>query len=135
MQLSEREIIRLKNNFDDYYRTGGITPSSGCHTWNLSKNKGYGKLNVNITLASGDRITKTVQAHTYIFKLNNTHFNLLTRIPGGLQVSHLCGKKDCVRLSHLNLETAKINSNRRPCHSQGFCNSHDGYPDCMYPTS
>ena len=79
MQLFERERIRLKNNFDDLYRTGGIEAISGCHTWNLSKSKGYGKLTVVISLASGDRISKTLQAHTHIFKQNNSQFNVLNK--------------------------------------------------------
>lgn len=46
-------------------------------------------------------------------------------------VSHICHNSLCVNVNHLSLERHQINNNRMTCKNYGFCNGHEGKPDCI----
>ena len=60
----------------------------------------------------------------------------LTAIPYGLEASHLCHTKACVKLEHLTAEPHGINMNRQLCFNetklrgQHVCFGHGQYPPC-----
>ena len=82
------------------------------------------------------------------FKLRNTHFHLkkaqlslfLKLIDSGfamdewgesMQTSHLCHKKACIKIEHLNLETSEQNRERDECKRLNRCPGHKDLPNCI----
>ena len=49
-----------------------------------------------------------------------------------LDISHLCHLRSCVKLTHLNAETRKINNQRKNCVKSKKCFGHDNQPDCLF---
>jgi hypothetical protein len=47
------------------------------------------------------------------------------------QVSHRCGNKTCINISHLVLEQPSQNCDRRRCHLDRKCYGHEGTPECV----
>ena len=47
-------------------------------------------------------------------------------------ISHLCHKRSCVKLSHLNHESRAINNARKHCLKALSCAGHDPEPDCLF---
>lgn len=64
-----------------------------CWLWTAARRNGYGAFGL------GKRV---VYAHRYAYGV----------IPGGLQIDHLCRTTLCVRRSHLEAVTPKVNTNR-----------------------
>ena len=46
-------------------------------------------------------------------------------------ISHLCGRANCIRGSHLNLESQSLNLDRAACHRSGMCKTHGVHPLCI----
>ena len=63
-----------------------VVDSSGCHIWQLSKIKGYGRLRVK---------EGWVLAHRYYYKES------YGSIPDGMDLHHKCGVRACVNPEHL----------------------------------
>ena len=63
----------------------------------------------------------------------------LTAIPEGLEASHLCHNKRCMKISHLSAEPHFINMSRNTCAymrettgDRGYCTGdHQGYENCI----
>src|SRR2546421_371384 len=72
--------------------------TSGCLLWQGAKNRcGYGHLKVG---------AHTHLAHRFIYE---TYRDV---IPEGLQLDHLCRRRDCVNPDHLEPVTARENTRR-----------------------
>lgn len=70
-----------------------------CWLWLAAKkNNGYGVFQVG---------QQQVLAHRFAYE------DLLSPIPDGLQIDHLCRTRDCVNPWHLDPVTAEVNSQRR----------------------
>ena len=68
----------------------------------------------------------------YIHQLAVLHKLKLLSIPHHQVVSHLCGRPNCVRDSHLNLESQSMNLTRVACHNQLNCKTHGVKPLCIF---
>ena len=68
----------------------------------------------------------------YIHQLAVLHQLKLLSIPHQKVVSHLCGHPNCVRASHLNLESQSMNLSRVACHNQVKCKTHGVKPLCIF---
>ena len=92
-------------------------PRSGASSVQTSK-KGYPSIRVTrrkVTKAD-DKLSATLPLHTVAFFLH--HGN--TRREG-----------DCINIQHLNLESHKVNIERRACRTKSRCFGHEGQPDCI----
>lgn len=75
------------------------TLTDGCWTWTGGRDRnGYGYM-------WADGATRT--AHRVVYEL------LVSPVPPGLELDHLCGTRDCVRPDHLEPVTAAENQRRR----------------------
>ncbi len=74
-----------------------VVKGTGCWEWQAGKLQGYGLFN-----AKGHNVL----AHRYAYELTGR------LIPSGLQIDHLCRNRSCVRASHLEVVTNKINTLR-----------------------
>ncbi|GLW63518.1 hypothetical protein Arub01_17620 [Actinomadura rubrobrunea] len=73
-----------------------IDPETGCHVWTASKTRdGYGKFWFD---------GRHQYAHRVAYAA--TH----GEIPAGMEVDHMCGRRDCVRPDHLQVVTHVENS-------------------------
>ena len=75
-------------------------PMSGCWIYMGHRSNGYGKLRI------GGRKGTTQWAHRVMYE------ELIGPIPKGLQLDHLCRNRVCVRPSHLEPVTNKVNASR-----------------------
>ena len=102
-------------------------PRSGASSVQTSK-KGYPSIRVTrrkVTRAD-DKLSATLPLHTVAYFLH--HGN--TRREGE-EISHLCHRSDCINIEHLNLESHKVNIERRACRTKSRCFGHEGQPDCI----
>lgn len=67
--------------------------------------------------------------HRAVFILEKRKPEMIRNRTAG-DVSHLCGKKSCINIEHLCIETASLNSYRRGCHQQGRCFGCE--PPCVF---
>jgi hypothetical protein len=94
------------------------TAEGECWRWKGSPSSGgYGKFDV---------FNRDLRAHRVAY-LEWGH-----KIPAGYEIDHLCRNRICVRPSHLEAVTRKVNSNRgtTPLLNRGVCrNGHDVTPE------
>ena len=84
---------------------------------------GYGQKRVRPESGDKPKITRTHRLMYFV-----TH---RIRLKPWQHVSHLCGRKLCLNVQHMNLETSGINNSRKACHNDGFCYGHENEPDCV----
>lgn len=79
----------------------------GCWPWTAAKSdNGYGRV--------GRGSTTTLLAHRIVYEL------LIGPIPAGLELDHLCRRRDCVRPDHLEPVTHRVNVQRGPKDGYGW---------------
>lgn len=94
-----------------------------CLLWTSTVDKdGYGIVRM---MFRGKR--QKVKAHRLSYFLNNNFPDM----PPSLHVSHLCNVPNCTEPGHLSLETCQINTDRKRCHMNRYCNGHRGYRTCV----
>ena len=97
---------------------------TGCHLWVGSRDRyGYGIFRMTFR----DR-RLGLPAHRVAYFI----YRDFRRLHRAYHVSHLCHNKLCVNVSHMSLETQKVNKNREGCLLQGSCNGHRGYNRCIF---
>jgi hypothetical protein len=90
-----------------------VNKTDTCWLWNASTDgQGYGKLRVG---------KKFMPAHIFAYEAEEG------AVPEGLELDHLCRVRLCVRPSHLEIVTHKVNCQRRSLHNRKrFCkNGHE----------
>ena len=116
-----------------------ISPSAnnclGCMFWDADKfgikqkdlgSPKYGRQQVHYP----DGSSSGIHAHRLMYICTKQHF--LPRVPGIIDVSHLCHNSLCIRFDHLSLEPPVINSNRKVCKRRKNCHGHGQYKDCLF---
>ena len=133
------EIKRLQNLVTDYYNKGdilvkddnddddGSNAAFSCHIWKGRTTQGYARVSISYTNTLGVFVKSRKYLHVLIYFLHNQSFRPMPTI----DVSHLCGTRNCVRWDHLSAEPRKINEARKKCHSAKSCTHHTGYADCV----
>ena len=74
---------------------------------------------------NGKRTSVTVQRAAIMVREGTTELG------DGMEASHLCHNKHCVRPDHLALETNSLNQKRKQCLKSGKCVGHGSAPDCL----
>jgi hypothetical protein len=75
-----------------------VDPTSGCWVWQRTTDaSGYGQMRAN---------RQTAYAHRVFWEREHG------RIPGGLQLDHLCRNRRCVNPDHMELVTTRENTRR-----------------------
>ena len=119
--LSPDEKCELKLEFEALYSSNFIQKDSkGCHIWGGAGV--YGRKRVTINGKSF-----RVGAHTLSFFLSHEE----VETDPGLEVSHLCHQKKCVRPDHLSMETKSTNNRRKQCVADGTCSGHGNFANCI----
>lgn len=77
-----------------------------CWIWIGALDHGYGRFMIESTWREGGAHGHLIRAHRYSYELENGP------IPEGLEPDHLCRVSSCVRPSHIEAVTHKINSHR-----------------------
>jgi len=76
-----------------------VVRQDGCWEWIAAKSKsGYGNF------SGPGRRGKTYRAHRWMWEF------VFGEIPSGLQVDHLCNRRDCVNPHHMRVVSAAVNS-------------------------
>lgn len=120
------------NLLDDGYRNTLIHRinnksliANGCKLWTGATNSsGYPQMRIKDP-SSGDWLTFSVHKIVYGLAFGNELGNVL------FQVSHLCHKKSCVEITHLNYETVATNCQRFQCRQLNECSGHRNEPNCL----
>lgn len=107
--------------FDSYVETDGPVPEERpdlgpCHLWTGALSHGYGYIRI------GDR---PMPAHRYAWEREHGP------VPDGLELDHLCRTPACVRPSHLEPVTHRVNSLRGespPARNARMTHCHRGHP-------
>ena len=97
---------------------------------------GYARMTRTFYLTNGDVLKKHISWHVVMYCL---HKGINTNL-SGLQVSHLCHKRNCANVEHLSLEPQTVNNSRKSCNKKSktlppqkkTCCGHTGYPDCIF---
>lgn len=135
-QLSTEDKSRVLDKINSFrtrkiQRTGCLqtlgVPRSGSSSIHTSK-KGYPSIRVTRRKVNkaDDKLSATLPLHTVAYFL---HHGKTSR--EGEEISHLCHRSDCISIHHLNLESHKVNMERRACRTRSRCIGHEGQPDCI----
>lgn len=117
LKLTQNEILLLKTKLENKTKT-----ENECRIWTGQKRRGYGMLEFSLR---GKRQKQLV--HRLNFYLENN----CEKIERHMHISHLCHNKLCLEISHLSLEPAHINNQRKICKNSGECTNHYGYARCL----
>ena len=85
-----------------------------------------------ITKRQSDRSIVKIYAH----HLSLLYHHRLLSVPKTIShrkivTSHLCGRANCIRGTHLNLESQSLNLDRAVCHQTRSCKTHGIHPMCI----
>ena len=111
----------------EYENNNIIIDRHHCHFKKNSRQEGYQSYKLQ-----ENNITIHLKLHAFIYYM---FFKNIGSSSNRCNVSHLCGKKNCLNIHHLCLEPHIINMNRIICHKRGSngrknCTGHKPYPDC-----
>ena len=118
VQFSPEERARLKEEILSHTVKG----PEDCVSWGGTLKGGYGIWKVRL----GDKRTN-VRVHRFLFYLESGCQELDQK----MHVSHLCHRKNCIKLEHLSLEDNVTNNQRKTCVLEGRCFGHVGYDYCL----
>lgn len=98
-------------------KTDKSSGDDGCWLYTGRKSKsGHGMVDVVIPWKG-----KTVRSAHRLAYLTSIHGSW--ELSSQLQASHLCGRPQCIKISHLVLESHEDNKSRQICHGMGQCSS------------
>ena len=81
---------------------------------------GYIRCHLRYPTEDGSILEVNTTLHKIVYVLENRAHHLLGDRKGG-DISHRCGKKNCVAIDHLVLESPSSNCKRRDCHNDHRC--------------
>lgn len=102
------------------------TQLDSCWLFTGRLKKGYGLVDI----VTPGKSKTTIHAHRLALMIWVTGS---WDIPSELDASHLCGTRNCVRPTHLVLESREENKSRQICHTFKVCTGHDPRPHCIFP--
>ena len=92
-----------------------VSGTHGCHIWQKATSRGYGV--IRFCVSEDDNGVKkycTTSPHKLLCMLVHN----VVEMPENLDISHICGNKQCCNPQHLRVETRRQNSFRCKCHTQ-----------------
>ena len=131
LNIPQTEYTRFRIILNSYYYNGTIEREKECDIWNgYTERNGYGRICLTLNQIHGPTVTRQILAHRFVFLVHNNKFNIHDNDDFKLEVSHICGKKKCMRIEHLYLEPLEVNKARIKCHKERKCSEkHD--PKCL----
>ena len=90
-----RYTVEPRNHLARFFNHTRI--DGDCLIWTADTSRGYGKFSVD---------DRTRRAHRWLYE------TLLGPVPEGVTLDHLCRRRDCVRLAHLEVVTHAENCRR-----------------------
>lgn len=108
-------------------KTDKSSGDDGCWLYTGRKSKsGHGMVDVVIPWKG-----KTVRSAHRLAYMTSIHGSW--ELSSELQASHLCGRPQCIKTSHLVLESHEDNRSRQICHGMGQCSSDLKHkPKCIF---
>ena len=91
----------------------GVLPS-GCLVFLGCPESPYGRKHITFPGQSKSQ-------NEYVHRISIMLRDRIHQSPAGLEASHLCGIKKCIRQDHIVWETKEVNSSRRTCHRLHEC--------------
>ena len=128
--IPRTEFDRFNRLLTSYYDRKTIIRVNDCEEWKgyVEKN-GYGRICLTLNQKDGPTVSVRVFVHRFAFLCHNNSFNMHDNDDFELTVSHLCGRKTCVKREHLYLEPLDVNKSRIKCHKDKVCTGHN--PKCL----
>ena len=136
-QLEESDLKLVKNKIDKLPVTP--RPETGCQEVIVKGTKRDGSYLqsikksypiIRVTRKKQAKTDKTVSAclpiHVVLYYI---HYKRVTRREANEDISHLCGRRNCININHITIEPHQVNCSRRSCHR--FCKGHEGFPACI----
>ena len=130
MNILDRNRL-IKIYYDDYYDGGYITYGQNNHHILRSQRRGIQRYPPFVSIdfmcdRLARRVKTRVRLHVLYYFLNYDKIG---------ELSHKCGKSNCVNILHLTIENHETNCNRKLCATNNECQGHDNGDACVLPAS